>query len=746
MGRISPSLCVFGLLWIAVAYTAEKNHHQFSPFRSTKQEFPIELRPKMRDSEFVQHTQHLVPPHLFLPMFRHAAAPFVNKEHFRPVAGRRTFQSTLTNILVPQGHPQHIQVAPVDNKHGVEVWCGYRKVSVRINTARIGVKGADSDFYLGTCPVSRSVGHYLYFYYDLNDCGSSLKVRRSRYCCLNNDSGRELQSVSVLSECVSPQTVGGHVVYSNSVEFRPAGPEDEEEEVIRVMPLTLPIQCLYNRFHYSYKVGYVPHAPWMFRRTLSAKRRFTMSVCNEKWEILTVNEGVVLGEPLYFEAAADVLAEDETIFISSCHMTASKDPNSTPRHDLISNSGCLVDSRRTGSRSRFVLRQSNVLRFSSDTFLFPHITSRLLYLHCTIFLGRDAVSPTAKSCTYNKAIRRWEELHSDDSVCACCDSVCEAVDFGSLAGVEQAVVTSQPWSFNTRDHLPGNTWGRPNTLKGNVQVKFLQKHTEEQEEEEEVFQGGVEESLSPAEVDDENTVQQVLTWSGLNISPVRKEEESNIQVKFLQKHTEEEKEEVFQGGVEESLSPAEVDDENTVQQVLTWPGLNISPVRKEEEVKFLQKDAEEQEEEVFQGGVEESLSPTEVDVEHAEVDDERAVQQVLTWSGLNTSPVRKEEEEEEVSKAPAWNEWLPAEEKREEGMMRSVPGTVRKKEMGRFRKLSQKNWNHVSGKASSIAATEKPEGVEASTSAEDTDEPELIEEDTFLRAQHEPAEWSEDHQ
>ncbi|KAL6462409.1 hypothetical protein MHYP_G00288310 [Metynnis hypsauchen] len=328
------------------------------------------------------------------------------------------------------------------------------------------------------------MGSYLYFHYDLNDCGSSLK------------------------------TVGGNIIYSNSVEFMPAGPEEEEEEVkSQGRPQTMPYVAHppgSPDFTVLIKLkGYVPHGPWTFRRTLGAKRRFTLSVCNEKWEILTVSEGVGLGELLYFEAAAaDVLAEDERIFISFCHMTASKDSNSTPRHDLICNSG-------------------------------------------------------------------WEELHGDNSVCACCDSVFEVVDFGSLDGVEQAVVTSQPWSFNTKHHLLGNTWGRPNTLK----VKFLQKYTKEQEV---VFQGGVEESLSPAEVDDEHAVQQVLTWPGLNISPVRKEEEErNIQVKFLQKDAEEQEEEVFQDVIEESLSPAEVDDEHAVQQVLTWSGL-VSPVRKEE--------------------------------------------------------------------------------------------------------------------------------------------------------------------
>ncbi|KAL7840411.1 hypothetical protein AOLI_G00257340 [Acnodon oligacanthus] len=115
-------------------------------------------------------------------------------------------------------------------------------------------------------------------------------------------------------------------------------------------------------------------------------------------------------------------------------------------------------------------------------------------------------------------------------------------------------------------------------LQGNIQVKFFQKDAEKQEEE--VFQGGVEEGLSPAEVDDEHAVQQVLTWSGLNISPVRKEEE---EVKFLQKYAQEKGDEDFKGGVEGSLRPAEVDDENSVQQVLTRPGQNISLVRKEEE-------------------------------------------------------------------------------------------------------------------------------------------------------------------
>ena len=172
---MAPSVCLFGLLWISVVYTADGNDHpQASASRSPEPEVPVELRPMMRDSESVQHREHLLPPYLLLPMFRHAPSPSVAKEHFRPASGRRIFPSSLTDILVPQ--PQHVHVAPVRNGKGVEVWCGYRKVSLRLNAAQIGINGA-GDFYLGTCPVSRSAGGYLYFHYDLNECSSSLKVR-----------------------------------------------------------------------------------------------------------------------------------------------------------------------------------------------------------------------------------------------------------------------------------------------------------------------------------------------------------------------------------------------------------------------------------------------------------------------------------------------------------------------------------------------------------------------------------------
>ncbi|XP_066542602.1 zona pellucida glycoprotein 3d tandem duplicate 1 [Hoplias malabaricus] len=478
MGHYSSLLCpvlsFFVLLWISGVNSVREGYiHHPNPF-SSELEFPKEFRPSLEGPD------HLVPPYHRLPVFRHAPAPFVGLEHLRPMAERRAFPSSLSHILVPQTPPQPVQVSPVENDHGVEVWCGYRKVSVRINRAQIGFKAGDSGFFLGTCPVSDSSGNYLYFNYDLSACGSSFTA------------------------------VGGKFVYLNQVEYRPEA--QQNEKVVRAVPLTLPIQCLYNRFHYSYKLGYVPRlTERTFWRSLGTKRLFSLTVCDEQWKPLAMNDSVFLGEPMFFEASVAHLAKNKRVFLRSCHVTASEDASSTPRYDIIRNSGCLVDSRRAGSRARFVLRRSNILRFSLEAFLFPRITSKQLYLHCAMLVGAKGATPRSKSCTYNQSVNRWEELEGDDAVCDCCDSECDSE--GPLSSVKDTVVTSRPWSFNPRERLPGNPWEQGMAEQGRAEVMFLGENTEEEEE---VLLGELSESLDSVAAN--NKQQQNQTW------PIRKQE------------------------------------------------------------------------------------------------------------------------------------------------------------------------------------------------------------------------------
>ncbi|XP_054636736.1 uncharacterized protein LOC129184646 [Dunckerocampus dactyliophorus] len=146
----------------------------------------------------------------------------------------------------------------------------------------------------------------------------------------------------------------------------------------------------------------------------------------------------VLGEPVHFVAETGTLLPGERLYVDSCYVTNSKDPKAMTRVDIITNYGCMTDSSRVASSSYFWSRKANMLKFSIDAFLFREL-SQVLYLHCSVSVG-VTTSPTAKSCNYNKATGRWEELEAPPSICSCCDSAC-----GDLQDAVKNIVSSPGW-------------------------------------------------------------------------------------------------------------------------------------------------------------------------------------------------------------------------------------------------------------------------------------------------------------
>ncbi|XP_039506654.1 uncharacterized protein LOC120462190 [Pimephales promelas] len=281
--------------------------------------------------------------------------------------------------------------------------------------------------------------------------------------------------------------MNGQIMYSNTLRYTP----EPQGTVIRAVPLTLNIQCLYNRFHYSYKIGFQPVLrEHKFHKIFERRAKFSISVCNERWERLEENVSFMLGEPMYFEVSAAHVSKDEMIFVDSCYATASRDPKSIPQHNVICNYGCMEDSRRQGSLSRFFQRQSNIIRFSVDAFLLPQVTGTHFYLHCTISV-HDATSASAKSCTYNHAERGWDELYTDASVCACCDSVCEIEATSSLPRSTQSLVTSLPWVMDKNEQYLIKGKGLSGVQKDIEEVKFKSANGIGEEEDDHYTVGAV---------------------------------------------------------------------------------------------------------------------------------------------------------------------------------------------------------------------------------------------------------------
>ncbi|XP_072316853.1 uncharacterized protein [Eucyclogobius newberryi] len=329
-----------------------------------------------------------------LPLFKHAPGPLVAREMFRPVPHKSPLPHGLASLLIPgpeqqqqQQQPGHTQATPL----GLDVWCGLWQISVRVDRLRLRHWSSPAQFRLGSCPVSAASPRYLYFHRGLSECGRDAQV------------------------------VGGQLVYKYSLYYV----TPHQGSVLRVPPLNLPLSCHYNRFHYSYRVGYQPLArPTSFLKSVQSRASFSLRVCNSQWEVLSPEHEVILGEPVYFVAQTGTLLAGERLYVDSCHVSSSKDPSSSPRVDIISNHGCMTDSVRADSGSHFVSWGPSELRFSVDSLLFT-TAAQVLFLHCSMSVGLQP-SASSKSCTYNRATGRWQELDTSSSACSCCDSVCGA--------------------------------------------------------------------------------------------------------------------------------------------------------------------------------------------------------------------------------------------------------------------------------------------------------------------------------
>ncbi|XP_065814059.1 zona pellucida sperm-binding protein 3d.2 [Labrus bergylta] len=346
-----------------------------------------------------RETPILPPPYLQLPVSVDSRLPLVDKQNFSPSrgAGQEPLPEHVWEVLLPNGP----QTRP-HSVSGVSVRtsCVREKMLVQVDKHLLGTGDPQSHVKLGTCQPSKSTRYYLHFEYNLGMCGTTRAI------------------------------VNNQVVYSNTLQYDPPklhGP------IRRSAPFSLPVSCYYNRYQYSYKIGYKP---------MRHQAKFLLTQRNAQWERLFPSDQYVLRKTMYFEAEGPSMSQDQRLYVHMCYATPEKSHTSKPQFHVVENFGCMTESR--DRRSRFIPYKNNVVRFSVDAFLFKGMTGQQLYMHCSMSVGCSVPTPTAKSCNYDTEAQRWVELYGKDSVCTCCDSNCSA------ASTETKIVSSMLWTVEMK--------------------------------------------------------------------------------------------------------------------------------------------------------------------------------------------------------------------------------------------------------------------------------------------------------
>ncbi|TKS82476.1 Zona pellucida sperm-binding protein 3 [Collichthys lucidus] len=357
-----------------------------------------------------RETPTLPPPYLQLPVFVDSRLPLVEKTHFSPARGTglEPLPEPVRDVLLrPNGNP----TAETPSGVSVKTSCKLQKMRVQVERSILGTGEADPQVKLGSCQASKTTTEHLYFEYDLGMCGTKRTISNNQ------------------------------VAYSNTLRYDPSpikGP------IRRAAPFALPVACYYNRYQYSYKIGYTPMLQMhKIFKPMKNRVKFILTPRNAQWERLLPTDQYVLGKPMYFEAEAPSMSPDERLYVNLCYATPENSHTSTLQFPVVKNFGCMVESK--DSRSRFIPYKNNAVRFSVDAFLFKGMTGQQLYMHCSMSVGSSTPTPTAKSCNYDTKAKRWVELYGSDSVCTCCDSNCS-----SAPSAVTKIISSSPWTVEPK--------------------------------------------------------------------------------------------------------------------------------------------------------------------------------------------------------------------------------------------------------------------------------------------------------
>ncbi|XP_042244490.1 zona pellucida protein C [Thunnus maccoyii] len=196
-------------------------------------------------------------------------------------------------------------------------------------------------------------------------------------------------------------------------------------------PLTVDVSCMTKRSNPNFFVS----------AALPDKgRSFNIKAMNPSWTSTAESNIYKRGQVVNLQVSAETRA-DQQLFIQSCFVSASPEPQTRPRHAVILNKGCTAPLGSPHAVIQFVAsNRADMVNVALNT---SYLISEM-YIHCSVLISGQGVTPGSKSCNYNMIQSRWEELSGNIEVCSCCSSKCKGLSVKHLPDDAKAIISTGP--------------------------------------------------------------------------------------------------------------------------------------------------------------------------------------------------------------------------------------------------------------------------------------------------------------
>uniref|UniRef100_A0A8C1MYP6 Zona pellucida sperm-binding protein 3 n=1 Tax=Cyprinus carpio TaxID=7962 RepID=A0A8C1MYP6_CYPCA len=211
------------------------------------------------------------------------------------------------------------------------------------------------------------------------------------------------------------------------------------------------LECRYKREHHVHSLVVSPTSRTLLHKLIRSRSGdFWIQLMDGSWSSPVRSAVYLLGQQVNVQVSTRHHYQGVKLFINSCYAATVNTLSQATKHSIIDNYGCLRESRINPGASRFRFsRADNVVQFSFGAFQFIEAPDAQIAVHCELSVSGGGPSPMQKSCFYSHNDKRWVSVFGQDSICDCCDSVCNQTKTKRIA--HEGFVSSDQVLFS--DHL-----------------------------------------------------------------------------------------------------------------------------------------------------------------------------------------------------------------------------------------------------------------------------------------------------